>query len=299
MNGSKTLSLFDLHCDTAHELVVQNCSLCKNDLHIDLDRLCAYQKAAQVFAVWTPNTLNGSARFDNACRVIENFKREIAQNQDRVALCRTYNEIVAAHESGRVAAILGIEGGGAFDGKIENIQTLHEMGVRIVTITWNGPNELACGVPDDGGLTEFGRAALDCMAERNMIVDLSHANRQSFEEITEYYQGPMIASHSNAFEVCDHVRNLTAQARQKLGLIGINLYPPFVGEDILPHVRAMKDCNLALGCDFDGVSSLPDGVSGVQDLPKLHVKLTQEFGETFANQVFFNNAMEYMKNYLR
>ena len=84
-----------------------------------------------------------------------------------------------------------------------------------------------------------------------------------------------------------------------MGLIGINLYPPFVGEDILPHIRAMKDCPLALGCDFDGVSSLPDGVSGVQDLPKLHAKLAQEFGETFANQVFFNNAMEYMKNYLR
>lgn len=299
MNGSKTLSLFDLHCDTAHELLVQNSRLSRNELHIDLDRLCRFERAAQVFAVWTPDTLCGAARFNNACRVIENFKTELAQNADRIALCRTYGEIVAAHESGRVAAILGIEGGGAFDGKIENIKALHEMGVRIVTITWNGPNELACGVPDDGGLTAFGRAALDCMAELGMIVDLSHANRQSFEEITAYYQGPMIASHSNAFEVCDHVRNLTPQARQKLGLIGINLYPPFVGEDILPHVRAMKDCNLALGCDFDRVSSLPDAIRGVQDLPKLHAKLSQEFGETFANQVFFNNAMEYMKNYLR
>lgn len=293
------LSLFDLHCDTAHELVVQNCRLGRNNLHIDLNRLCRYQKAAQVFAVWTPDTLQGGTRFDNACRVIDNFKREIAQNADRIALCCTYDEIVAAHDGGRVAAILGIEGGGAFDGKIENIKVLHEMGVRIVTVTWNGPNELACGVPDDGGLTAFGRAALDCMADLGMIIDLSHANRQSFEEITEYYQGPMIASHSNAFEVCDHVRNLTPQARKKLGLIGINLYPPFVGEDILPHIRAMKDCPLALGCDFDGVSSLPDGVSGVQDLPKLHERLAQEFGETFANQVFFNNAMEYMKNYLR
>ena len=299
MNGSKMLSLFDLHCDTAHELAVQNCRLCRNDLHIDLERLCAYDRATQVFAVWTPDTLKGAARFANACRVIENLKREIAQNEDRISLCCTYDEIVAAHDVDRVAAILAIEGGGAFDGKIENIKALHKMGVRIVTVTWNGPNELACGAPDEGGLTEFGRAALDCMADLGMIVDLSHANRQSFEEITAYYSGPMIASHSNAFEVCDHVRNLTSQARKKLGLIGINLYPPFVGEDILPHIRAMQDCNLALGCDFDGVSSLPDGVNGVQDLPKLHEQLVREFGVTFANQVFFNNAMEYMKNYLR
>lgn len=299
MNGSKMLSLFDLHCDTAHELLRQDCRLCKNHLHIDLERLSQYQKAVQVFAVWTPDTLDGAARFDNACRVINNFKAEIAQNKNHIALCCTYDEITEAHLSGRVAAILGIEGGGVFDGKMENIKALHEMGVRIVTITWNGPNELACGVPDDGGLTEFGRAALDCMADLGVIVDLSHANRQSFEEIADYYRGPLIASHSNAFEVCDHVRNLTAQARKKLGLIGLNLYPPFVGEDILPHIRAMKDCPLALGCDFDGVSALPDGIGGVQDLPKLHAQLEQEFGLTFANQVFFNNAMEYMKNYLR
>lgn len=299
MNGLKTLSLFDLHCDTAHELLAQNCRLCRNSLHIDLDRLCQYQNATQVFAVWTPDTLTGPARFENACRVIDNFKAEIKQNASRIALCRTYDEMIAAHASGRVAAILGIEGGGAFDGRLENINALYEMGVRIVTVTWNGPNELACGVPDDGGLTDFGRAALDRMADLGMIVDLSHANRQSFEEITDYYQGAMIASHSNAYEVCDHVRNLLPDARKKLGLIGINLYPPFVGEDILPHIRAMKDCNLALGCDFDGVSSLPDGISGVQDLPKLYECMAQEFGENFANQVFFNNAMEYMKNYLR
>jgi membrane dipeptidase len=293
------LSLFDLHCDTAHELYRQNLPLCNNDLHIDLDRLSRYDKAVQVFAVWTPKDLSGAARFDNACRVIENFIGEIQKNADRIALCVNYDQIVAAHAQGKVAAILGIEGGGAFDGKLDNIDVLHAFGVRIVTVTWNGPNELACGVPDEGGLTDFGRAALDRMADLGMIVDLSHANRQSFEEITAYYQGPLMASHSNAFEVCDHRRNLLPQARKKLGLIGINLYPPFVGEDILPHISAMCECPLALGCDFDGVDALPDGVSGVQDLPKLHARIAQTFGLTYANNVFFNNAMEFMKNYLR
>ena len=132
MNGLKTLSLFDLHCDTAHELVVQGCRLDRNRLHIDLDRLCRYRKAAQVFAVWTPDFLQGAERFANACRVIENFKKEIAQNADRIALCCCYDEIVAAQESGRVAAILAIEGGGAFDGAVENIDRLYQMGVRIV-----------------------------------------------------------------------------------------------------------------------------------------------------------------------
>lgn len=293
------LSLFDLHCDTAHELYAQNKPLCRNDLHIDLDRLSRYERAVQVFAVWTPKDLSGAARFENACRVIKNFTDEIRKNADRIALCVNYDQIVAAHEQGRVAAILGIEGGGAFDGKLENIDALHALGVRIVTVTWNGPNEMACGVPDEGGLTDFGRAALDRMAFLGMIVDLSHANRRSFEEITDYYQGPLIASHSNAFEVCDHRRNLLPNARKKLGLIGMNLYPPFVGEDILPHIQVMEECPLALGCDFDGVDALPDGIGGVQDLPKLHARIAQAFDLTLANNVFFNNAMEFMKNYLR
>lgn len=293
------LSLFDLHCDTAHELYRQHRPLGSNDLHIDLDRLCRYDRAVQVFAVWTPDHLTGADRFTNACRVIENFTKEIEKNADRIALCRTYDQIIAAHSSGRVAAILGIEGGGAFDGKPEHIDALHGQGVRIVTVTWNGKNELAAGVPDEGGLTDFGRVALDRMAQLGIIVDLSHANRQSFEQITSLYQGPLIASHSNAFEVCGHRRNLLPEARQKLGLIGINLYPPFVGEDILPHIHAMRECPLALGCDFDGVDALPGGIAGVEDLPKLHARLVQEFGENFANNVFFNNAMEFMKNYLR
>ncbi len=292
-------SLFDLHCDTAHELYTGRCALHTNQLHIDLDRLSRYEKAVQVFAVWTPDALTGAARFDNACRVIDNFTREIQINSDRIALCCSYADILAAHEQGKVAAILGIEGGGAFDGKLENIDTLHALGVRIVTVTWNGANELACGVPDEGGLTDFGRAALTRMGERGIIVDLSHANRQSFDEITAFYQGPLIASHSNAYEICDHVRNLTPAARKKLGLIGLNLYPPFVGEDILPHIEAMRDCPLALGCDFDGVDALPDGMAGVQDLPKLYERIAQRLGTEFADHVFFNNAMEYMKNYLR
>ncbi len=288
-------SLFDLHCDTAHELYVTACDLYTNSLHIDLERLCRYEKAVQVFAVWTPNTLAGADRFDNACCVIDNLIKQI----DRITLCRSYAEIEQAHASGKVAALLGIEGGGAFDGKLENINALYAKGVRLVTVTWNGPNELACGVPEEGGLTDFGRAALTRMAQLGMIVDLSHANRQSFAEIAAVYQGPLIASHSNAFEVCDHLRNLTPDARKKLGLIGLNLYPPFVGEDILPHIEAMQDCPLALGCDFDGVDALPDGISGVQDLPKLYERIVARWGEEFANRVFFKNAMDYMKNYLR
>lgn len=299
MNGSKTLSLFDLHCDTAHEFYRQHRPLDSNDLHIDLDRLSRYDRAVQVFAVWTPGHLTGADRFTNACRVIGNFTKEMEKNADRIALCRTYDQIIAAHNSGRVAAILGIEGGGAFDGRLEHIDALHALGVRIVTVTWNGKNELAAGVPDEGGLTDFGRAALDRMKQLGMIVDLSHANRQSFLDICDYHRGPLIASHSNACEICDHRRNLPPDARKKLGLIGINLYPPFVGEDILPHIRAMRECPLALGCDFDGVDALPDGIAGVQDLPKLHARLAQELDENFANHVFFDNAMEFMKNYLR
>lgn len=299
MSGSSTLSLFDLHCDTAHELYRRGASLCTNDLHIDLDRLCRYRRAVQVFAVWTPSDLCGAERFDNACRVIDALSEQIAQNADRIALCTTYDQIVAAHGQGKVAALLGIEGAGAFDGKLSHVDTLYQKGVRLVTVTWNGPNELACGVPDAGGVTEFGYQALARMAQLGMIVDLSHANPQSFAEIVEAYDGPLIASHSNAYEVCGHRRNLSATARKRLGLIGLNLYPPFVGEDVMAHIEAMRDCPLALGCDFDGVDALPDGIDGVQDLPKLYERIVQVYGTALADDVFFNHAMEFMKKYLR
>lgn len=309
------ITLADLHCDTAYELYRQQLPLNNEYLHITLDKLKKYRNAVQVFAAWTDSKLKGAARKEQAVKIIENFREQIEKNAKDISLCGCYNDIEKAWQDGKVAALLAIEGGGAFDGCIENIEFFAKLGVRIVTITWNSANELAVGQPDVGGLTEFGKAALDECKRANIIVDVSHANEESFFDICAYYDGPVVASHSNMRAVCAHPRNLTEEQLRtimdKKGLCGLNLYPSFVKSaqevflaDILPHIERAIDMGaqgcLCLGCDFDGVSALPEDVFGVQSMGALYNLLLESgYSKTAVDAIFYKNAMDFLKMNLK
>lgn len=305
------MNLFDLHCDTASELYAQKKSLAENDLHIDLARLCAFPRCAQLFAVWTPPELSGKERTDHALRVIDYFRNELEKNSKFIALCTSAEELDQTLSAGRVAALLGIEGGGALDGSLENLRRLHSLGVRVLTLTWNGKNELGAGNPDPDGLSPFGEKALAEMEALGVIADLSHANPATFRGALEHSSQPLIASHSNASEVFDHPRNLfpadRARLAQRQGVQGLNLCPCFVGdpprlEDLVDHAAALCQTApgfAALGCDLDGIDSMPEPIRGVQDLPLLYEAVSERLGEEAAQALFFQNAYSFFHKNLR
>jgi len=303
---------FDLHCDSITNCALEGRELYKNSLFVSLERTECFKPWVQVFAVWIPDGIRGeaaAARFDSVYSV---FKSELKKNQERISFCRSGAEMKTAFEKGRNAAFLSIEGGAALCGDIGRLYDAFDKGVRMITLTWNGSCELGdgCMVKDAGGLTAFGREAVRVMAKLGMIIDVSHLSEQGFYDVAQETDRPFVASHSNARAVCPNPRNLDdGQIKEIIrrgGLIGLNLYPPFINNsgqtqlcDIVPHAGHLLSIGgekaLSLGADFDG-ADMPDGVSGIEDMAKLYNILTQSYNKTTAERIFFDNAYDFFVN---
>lgn len=160
-----------------------------------------------------------------------------------------------------------------FAGDLSRVHTLAEQGVRAITLTWNGENELGSGHTTDHGMSEFGKAAVREMEKENILVDVSHLNDPGFADLLEVATKPFVATHSNARALCSHKRNLTDDMIREMVhrdcLIGLNYFVKFLRDD--GDVKSLDDLyrhamhffelgarkNLALGSDFDG-SVLPE-----------------------------------------
>jgi len=245
-----------------------------------------YENFAQVFAAFVdkeelPPNVKPTGR---ALDLIETYHREIEQNSEHITHCTTTADIDNAFAHGKIAAMLSIEGGEALGGDLDNLEKFHNMGVKLITLTWNYDNELACGIlGGTGGLTDFGKTVVREMNCLGMIIDVSHLNEAGFWDVIKLSQTPVIASHSNARAQCAHPRNLTDKQITALvdmrGCIGINLYTGFLSDttaaidDISRHIEHFEKLGarsiLGLGCDLDGVDKLPAEIDGVQDLAKI------------------------------
>src|SRR6185369_517350 len=120
---------------------------------------------------------------------------------DRLALCTARGDVAAARASGRLAAVLAIEGGHAIENDLEILREFFARGVRSMTLTWNNSNEWADGCGDagpHGGLTPRGREVVAAMEELGLVVDISHVARSTFEDTLAIARRPLIASHSCA-----------------------------------------------------------------------------------------------------
>lgn len=304
---------FDLHCDTAAECSLQNCSLYDNHLHISLKKASAFSPYIQVFAVWIPDDYRDAAAEKRYDGIYDTFVREMKQNAQTIRFCQNSGELETAVQSGKNAAILSIEGSAALCGKIENLYKAYERGVRIITLTWNGPCEAGdgSGVKNAGGLTPFGFSLVSEMSRLHMAIDVSHLSDKAFYDVASRTSGPFVATHSNSRSVCPHERNLTdemfGEIVKRKGLVGLNLYPPFIKsanwlnekvkvESIINHIDHFLSLHgenvLAIGADFDG-ARMPAGISGIQDMPKLYELLLKYYTPGLADSMFFNNAYKF------
>ena len=152
-------------------------------------------------------------------------------------LVRTTEEAERAKAAGKKYAFLAVEGMDAIGDDLNGIDRYADLGVRLGMLTWNGENLLATGAGGDpySGLTELGRRAVRRMAERNILVDVSHLNDGGFRDVMKTATGPVIASHSNCRALCDVRRNLTDDQLRAIrdtgGIVGLNVYHAFVHVD--------------------------------------------------------------------
>lgn len=214
-------------------------------------------------------------------------ERVVGKGAPDVVQARTADEARRIFKSGKIAVMLSMEGAAPLAGDIENLQPYVDAGLRILSLTWNDSEVFADG-PDAGveaprgGLTDEGRQLLAEMEKHRIIADLSHAHWETFWDVVTTIHGPVMASHSNARAVRDHVRNLDDEQlvaiAEKGGVVGLCYHTTFLVdkgraglEDFLKHLNHVRwiagDRVAALGSDFDGGIKPLTGVSGAWDVP--------------------------------
>ncbi|MCL6611937.1 MAG: dipeptidase [Peptococcaceae bacterium] len=275
----------DAHCDTLTVLRKQNRRLGQKSGagHVDLPRLLSGGVNLQFFAAF----VGPDYRDDPLARALEIFDlffEEMNACADLAEPVFAYPDIERAISRGKVAALLTVEGGEALAGRLEVLRMFYRLGVRGLTLTWNGRNELADGVSESGtggGLTGFGAAVVREMNRLGMVVDVSHISPRGFWDVIRESAGPVIASHSNCRALCDHPRNLEDDQIRALadtgGVVGLCFYPDFVHREApsldswLDHVEYVAGLAgvrcIGIGSDFDGIESVIPEMADATRLP--------------------------------
>lgn len=301
-------NFFDAHCDTITTAIRNKATFLENDLHIDLKRLSKFNSAVQIFAIWLEKSLLNQA-FKNTNKAIDFFEKQIEENSDIIKKVYTYSDII---KDKRISAILSIEGGESLEGNINNVEYFYKRGVRVITLTWNYKNELGFGAmtASKEGLTDFGMSVVTRMNELKMVVDVSHLNEAGFWDVFNNSNKAFIASHSNAYNVCKHCRNLSDMQikaiAKKGGMIGINLYPFFINEsgicstdDVLKHIDYISSLigfeYIGLGCDFDGISDTPSDLNDIDSINILRDKMVGLYGYNNTEKIFYSNFMRFVR----
>ena len=321
------LKVFDLHCDTLDRLALSGdptvpggfyehdagvprdrmSRLDDNDAHISLARMARFDWC-ECFAVYVPDELRGDAAWSLFERVRRFWESETDRCSAKVARVRDAVGAAAAFEQGRSAAMLTVEGCSFLEDDAHaepRLDALAEAGVRMATLTWNGPNALGSGNDTSDGLTPFGRRVIHGLEERGIVVDASHLNDAGFRDLLAVAERPFACSHSNARAVCPHPRNLEdwqlREIAERSGIVGLNFYNTFLREDgaeatpddVLRHVDHMLNVAgeglLALGSDYDG-SDVPRWLDPCDMVADLHALLAREFGAAIAERIFHGNA---------
>ncbi len=306
------MNLIDLHCDTPAALWRRGAGLVRSDLHVDLEKTAPFDAYVQAAAYFTPRSVSDADGMEQVRAYHACLTRAVA-GAPGAMMIRGKADLQTAVTSGKRGFLPALEDLRVLCGNLDPITELREMGVRIVTPVWRDQSCIGGAWNTDAGLTPFGKRAVERALSLGMIPDVSHASKATFDDVAALCRAaarPFAATHSCAFSLCAHGRNLTDEQMKIIadagGLIGVNLYPVFLTgsdradlDDVARHVRRIADTAgydaAAIGSDFDGVDCLPRGIASVRDLPRLCDRLTaQGYSEDALEKLFYKNAYRFL-----
>jgi membrane dipeptidase len=209
----------------------------------DLPRLAEGGVGAQFWSVFVPSTLQGDSAVTATLEQVDAVHRMIGTYADRLALAGTADEVEQATATGRVASLLGAEGGHSIGCSLGTLRMLHVLGVRYLTLTHNDNTpwaDSATDVPVVGGLSEFGREVVREMNRLGMMVDLSHVAATTMRTALATTDAPVIFSHSSALALCDTPRNVPDDVLASLTGNGGVCMVTFVPEFVSPATAAWR-----------------------------------------------------------
>ncbi|HHV95531.1 MAG TPA: membrane dipeptidase [Clostridiaceae bacterium] len=273
--------ILDMHTDTLTKVYNTGQSLYSNSYNIDFKRMKKHGNYIQTFAVYIDRIYCPSNAMKRAIELIDVLYQECENHKDDVMLCCNYKDILYALENKKAPILLSIEEGEALQGSIAALRIFYKLGVRSVCLTWNYRNEIADGVAEEisgGGLTVFGREVVKEMNRLGMLIDLSHISERGFWDVIELTTQPIILSHSNAYKIYPHRRNLKDEqikaVKENGGVIGINFYPYFLNgsnkatvDDVIKHIDHMisiaGEDHIGIGADYDQTEPVFEGIDGI------------------------------------
>ena len=250
----------------------------------------------------------GSAR--RAMEMIDGVYEQVRRHPESLEMASTVADIRRIRRSGKIAALMGIEGGHAIEDSLSALRLFHRLGIRYMTLTHTNTNNWAdsaggIGNPPElrhGGLSDFGKEVIREMNRLGMMVDISHVGDETFQDVIETTEAPVIASHSSCRALTNVPRNMTDDMLRALakngGVIMINFYNGFINTDyakpgdpvptksaqtatmdmLMAHfehaIKVAGIDHVGIGSDFDGVDGLlPPGMEDVSKLPTITYEL--------------------------
>jgi membrane dipeptidase len=299
--------------------------------HTDLPRLRRGGVGGQFWSVFVPASLAGDDAVSATLEQVDAGHQLVARYAGELAFARTPEEVERAWKDGRIASMLGAEGGHSINSSLATLRMLHVLGVRYMTLTHNSNVPWADSATDEpavGGLTRFGVEVVREMNRIGMLVDLSHVSPDTMRDALAATEVPVVFSHSSARAVCDSPRNVPDDVLETLrannGVCMVTFVPMFVNpdaaawraeltssaagqgitpadadeysaftdewraknptpkatlEDVVRHVEHVREVagvdHVGLGGDYDGTSTLPEGLEDVSGYPRLLAALAE------------------------
>lgn len=270
------MRIIDMHCDTLIEgWRNPERSFYDGETSINLKLLKENDSLLQFFAMYlSRNEMKTMDPYDILKGIHGYYQTQMEKYSDIIKPVYSAQDVLENEKKGLLSSLLTVEDGVFIDGKIERVQEVYDMGVRLITLMWNFENSVGFPCSDEPeahlkGLKPFGIEVVEKMNELGIIIDVSHMSEGGFYDVARYSKKPFVASHSCARALCNHRRNLTDDQLKTLGnaggIAGVNFECSFLKEgsncatydQIIEHLLYMKDKAgidaVGFGSDFDGI----------------------------------------------
>jgi membrane dipeptidase len=217
---------------------------------IDIPRMREGNLSAIFFSIWIPSKVTGPEAVDRALVQIDAVREQVRRHPNDLALATTATEIREARNQGKIAALMGVEGGHMINSDLGVLRSYVALGVRYMTLTHSGNGEWADSSTDKAvhnGLTEFGKDVVREMNRLGVMVDISHVSDKTFYDALEVSKAPLIASHSSCRAICDSPRNMTDPMIKDLaakgGIVQINYHVGFLSQEFRSAEKSDPEIN--------------------------------------------------------
>ncbi|HSP06363.1 MAG TPA: dipeptidase, partial [Acidobacteriota bacterium] len=211
-------------------------------MHTDIARLKAGGVGGQFWSVYVSVDLPGAEAVQATLGQIDLVKRFVQRYSNTFEMAYTAADVKRIHRSGKIASLIGMEGGHSINNSLATLREMYRSGARYMTLThWNNISwaDAATAAPEHHGLTKFGEMVVLEMNRLGMLIDLSHVSEQTMNKALDVTKAPVIFSHSSARALCGHPRNVPDAVLQRLaandGVVMVNFAPDFVSEEVRQH----------------------------------------------------------------